>query len=318
LNKWNHRVLILLFFVSSATAQMYGPAVTVNGEQISRLKLQAQTDHMITQRGMNSGGITQPAVFKQIQDEVVDQLIVQELLWQEANRRNFVIADELVDEHLQKMKSGFDSEQAFLFKIKAGGFTEKTFREDIRQQESVKNMISQGIAPEILVGDEDIEAFYRANIDQMQRPLAVRARHILIKPESDEPQAHQAARDKAGEILAEIRSGKDFAELATTLSQAPSAPRGGDLGYFGEGQMVKPFEEVAFALKQDEVSELVQTQFGYHIIKLEDRRGGDTAPVAEVADKIRGYLAEQKLRSTVESLIIRLRDEGEVEIHLNS
>jgi len=309
--------LILLVFAGSAWAQLFGPAVTINGENISRDKLQAQVDHMINQRGLNSGGITQPAVFKQIQQEVVDQLIVQELLWQEAKRRNFIVEDEFVDTRLQEMKNGFDTEQAFRFKIQAGGFTEETYREDIRQQVSVQRMISQGIAPGISISDEEVEIFYEANMDQMQRPVAVHARHILIKPESAKPEAQQAAKNEAGEILAEIRAGADFVELATERSQAPSAPQGGDLGYFGPGQMVEPFEKAAFVLQPGETSDVVQTQFGYHIIRVEDRRGGELLEIDEVSDKIGAYLGRVKLQSEVEVLVTTLRDEGDVEIFLD-
>jgi len=315
--KRKYVILIILIFTGSVWAQSFGPAVTINGKNISRDKLQAQVDHLINQRGLNSGGITQPALFKQIQQEVVDQLIVQELLWQEAKRRDFIVEDEFVNERLRQMKSGFDTEQAFQFKIQAGGFTEETYREDIRQQVSVQRMISQGIAPSISISDEEVENFYEANMDQMHRPVAVHARHILIKPESAEPEAQQAAKDEAGEILAEIRAGEDFVKLATDRSQAPSAPQGGDLGYFGPGKMVEPFEKAAFALQPGETSEVVQTQFGYHIIRLEDRRGGDTAPVEEVADKIRDYLSHQKLQSEVETLVTTLRNESDVEIFLN-
>jgi len=151
----------------------------------------------------------------------------------------------------------------------------------------------------------------------MQRPLALHARHILIKPGSADPEAQRIAKDEADKILAEIRAGEDFIKLATDRSQAPSAPRGGDLGYFGVGQMVEPFEKAAFALHKGETSEVVQTQFGYHIIRLEDRRGGDTAPVEEVADKIRTYLGRQKLQSEVETLVMTLRNESEVNTFVN-
>jgi len=109
-------------------AQLIGPAVTINGVPISREKVQAQVNHLIIQRGMSSGGITQPSVYQQIRTEVADQLIVQELLWQEAQRRGFVAEDQLVDARLQEMKSGFDREQDFLFRIEEGGFTEATYR----------------------------------------------------------------------------------------------------------------------------------------------------------------------------------------------
>jgi peptidyl-prolyl cis-trans isomerase C len=309
--------VVMLLVAGNVAAKLANPAVTVNGEDISRDKVQAQVDHMINQRGLNSGGITQPQVFKQMQKEVVDQLIVQELLWQEAKRRNFITEDEIVDQRLAKMKSGFDSDQAFLFKIQAGGFTEKTYREDIKQQMSVRSMISDGIAPGVIASDEDVDRFYKANIDQMQRPVEVRARHILTKPTSSDASAQAAAKDEITDLLAEIRDGSDFVELAKAHSQAPSAPQGGDLGFFGPGQMVPAFEQAAFALRPGEVSDVVQTQFGYHVIKVEARRGGETASVEAVAPKIKAYLAQQKLEAEVEALVTMLRDESDVQIFLN-
>lgn len=309
--------LILLIIASSGRAQIFGPAVTINGEELSREKVQAQVDHMINERGLSSGGITQPAVFKQIREQVVDQLIVQELLWQEAQRRDFVVEDELVDERLEQMKSGFETELAFLFKIQAGGYTEETYREDIRQQESVKRMISQGISSGISISDEDVEHFYNTNIDQMQEPLSVRARHILITPKSTASADHQAAREQAENILADIRDGADFVELATNRSEGPSAAGGGDLGYFGPGQMVPAFEQAAFALQPGALSEVVQTRFGYHVIRLEDRRGGETVSLEEAADQIRSHLGQLALQHAVELLVTTLRDEGKVEIFLN-
>jgi len=309
--------LLLTLMTGTALAQIVGPAVTINGEAISREKVRAQVDHLIMQRGMGNGGITQPEVYKRIQQEVVDQLIVQELLWQEAQRQGYAAGDDFVDARLNEMKSGFEREQDFLFRIEEGGFTEETYREDIRQQVSVQRMIADGIRANIQVSDEDVAHFYRTNIEQMKSPLEVRARHILIKPASTALADHQAAKAEADAILAEIREGADFVELAIRRSQGPSAPGGGDLGYFGPGQMVPPFEKAAFALQPGEVSDVVQTQFGYHIIRLEDRRGGETVPLEQAADQIRSYLGQVALEDAVEALVVRLKDEGDVEIFLN-
>ena len=306
---------VLTMVAASAWAQMVGPAVTVNGEPISREKVQAQVDHMVNQRGLGSGGITQPDAYKQIQQEVADQLIVQELLWQEAQRLDFVVEDEYVDTRLQEMKSGFDREMDFLFRIQEGGFTEETFREDIRQQVSVQRMISEGISSGIAVSDEDVEHFYNTNIEQMQKPIEVHARHILITPASTALADHQAAKAEADAILAEVRDGADFVEIASNRSQGPSAARGGDLGYFGPGQMAPAFEQAAFALQPGELSEVVQTQFGYHVIRVEGRRGGEVAPIEETTDQIREYLTELALQNAVEVLLTNLREEGEVEIY---
>ena len=309
--------MVLTIVAANAWAQLVGPAVTVNGEPISREKVQAQVDHLVNQRGLGSGGMTQPETYKQIMQEVADQLIVQELLWQEAQRLEIIVEDEIVDARLQEMKSGFDREMDFLFRIQEGGFTEETFREDIRQQESVQRMISQGVSSGISVSDEDVEYFYNTNIEQMQKPVEVHARHILITPASTVLADHQAAKAEADAILAEIRDGADFVELATNRSQGPSAARGGDLGYFGPGQMVPAFEQVAFALQPGELSEVVQTQFGYHVIRVEERRGGETAPIEETADQIREYLTQLALQNAVEVLVTGLREEGEVDIFFN-
>jgi peptidyl-prolyl cis-trans isomerase C len=310
-------IIVLNLIVGTALAQLIGPAATINGVPISREKVHAQVNHLINQRGMSSGGITQPSVYKQMQTEVAEQLIVQELLWQEAQRRGFVAEDEVIDARLQEMKSGFDREVDFLFRIEEGGFTEESYRENIKQQISVRRMVSEGMAEETAVTDEEIENFYNSNIDQMGTPIEVHARHILITPESTSLADHQAAKAEADSILAEIRDGADFVELAKTRSQGPSAPRGGDLGYFGPGQMVPPFERAAFALQPGEISEVVQTEFGYHVIRLEDRRGGETVALEEATEQIRSYLGQQAMQNAVEMLITKLRDEGDVEIFLN-
>jgi len=170
---------------------------------------------------------------------------------------------------------------------------------------------------ETAVSDEDVENFYNSNIEQMGTPIEVHARHILISPKSTSLADHQAAKAEADGILAEIRDGADFVALAKTRSQGPSAPRGGDLGYFGPGQMVPPFERAAFALQPGEISEVVQTQFGYHVIRVEDRKGGETVPLEVAADQIRSYLGQQALQNAVEVLVTKLRGEGDVEIFLN-
>ena len=303
----------LLAASTMTLAQGFGPAATVNGVEISRMKVEAQVNHQVNSRGKGSGGITQPGTYKKIQQEVMDQLIVQELLWQEAQRRDFVVSDADVDAQLDKMKSGFDSEMAFSFKIKEGGFTEETYREDIRQQRSAQRMVSEGILPTIEISDAEIQEFYDANIDKMSVPEQVRARHILIALKSDDDDARKAAQENIAAVQAEIEAGANFAVLAAERSEGPSSTNGGDLGFFGRGQMVPPFEEAVFALQPGEVSGVVETQFGFHIIKLEERREGHTVPVAEAAERIRPYLTQQQLQASVETLIEELRAGAEIE-----
>ncbi|RMF99853.1 MAG: hypothetical protein D6726_12300 [Nitrospirae bacterium] len=153
-------------------------------------------------------------------------------------------------------------------------------------------------AKDVNITNEDIELYYKSKSEQFKVPSMVRARHILIKVKSDASEDEKkAARKKAEEILSKIKNGEDFASLAEEYSDDPgSAKKGGDLGYFPRGRMVKPFEDAAFSLKPGEVSDIVETAFGYHIIKVDDKKDAHIKPLEEVKDMIRKKL-EKELKS---------------------
>jgi peptidyl-prolyl cis-trans isomerase C len=110
-----------------------------------------------------------------------------------------------------------------------------------------------------------------------------------------------------------VQKGEDFATLAKTYSEGPSGPRGGDLGYFRRGQMVKPFEEVAFSLKPDQTSEIVETRFGYHLIKVDDKKPAKKMTYAEVKDRLNDHLKKQKATSEADAYIETLRKGAKIE-----
>lgn len=309
--------LLIWLFAAGASAQVFGPAVTINGVDISRTMVQAQTDHLINQRGLGSGGLTQPSAYRGIRDEVVEQLIVQELLWQEAQRREFIVDDEVVDAAMAQIKSSFETEQAFVFRISAGGYTEQSFRENIRQQKSVQQMIAEDIAGRQVIDDVSVAAFYRDNIEQMSVPEQIRARHILIAFDAGDEDSRADAGRRIDDIARRADAGESFALLAAELSDGPSSAQGGDLGYFGRGQMVPAFEATAFELGVGEISGAVETPFGLHLIKLEDRVAASVVSLEEATPQIRAYLEQQALRETVAELIDDLRASGDIQNFLN-
>jgi parvulin-like peptidyl-prolyl isomerase len=292
--------LLLVFVSSAAVSQSFGPAVTINDVEVPRSKVQAQADHLINQRGIGSGGITQPSAYRKIQEEVIEQIVVQ---------------DE-VDRELDRLKSSFESELAFTFKIEEGGFTEQTFRENIRQQMSVQGMIANDITESITVDATAIETFYNENLEQMAVPERVHARHILVKFESGNDESRAAAEKKLAGLAAQVKAGESFALLAIEHSEGPSGQKGGDLGYFERGQMVQEFDEVAFGAEPGSIVGPVETQFGLHLIKVEEHTAPGTVPLAEVEPQIREYLVQQTLYGTVEQLVEDLRATGDVEVHL--
>jgi peptidyl-prolyl cis-trans isomerase D len=151
---------------------------------------------------------------------------------------------------------------------------------------------------EVSFEEGELEKYYRRNLDRFDIPEQVRAAHILIRVASDAGDImRQQKRQMAEKLLAEAKAGKDFAQLARQHSEDPgSAAKGGDLGFFPRGAMVGPFEEAAFALKPGEISGVVETPFGLHIIKCEGRIEAGIRPLSEVAGEVKAALKIEKAR----------------------
>ncbi len=167
--------LFMLPLATSAQTAQVGFAAKVNGEGIGRARLQASVDATLQRQGTNYGAITDPSRFKALQQQVLDQLIAQELLWQEARRKEIVVTDKELADAVIKVKDQFPSEQDFRTRIQRGGFTEETYTEDLKRQLSVRRMIEQDVAGGITVSDKDVDDFYNANSEKMKQPEEVRS-----------------------------------------------------------------------------------------------------------------------------------------------
>jgi peptidyl-prolyl cis-trans isomerase D len=164
---------------------------------------------------------------------------------------------------------------------------------------------------EVLVSDEDVKDYYEQNINAYREEKQVKARHILFRLEENATEEEEEkVRERALSVLEKAQGGDDFAELAKEYSEGPTGEKGGDLGYFSSGQMVKPFEEAAFGMEKDQISDLVRTRFGYHIIKAEDIKEGGTKGLSEVQGQIKntllnisiGDLAHEKALSLIDQM----------------
>ncbi len=311
-------IVFLLFSIGLQNvvhADSFGQAAVINGVGISSNRLQAMVDTEIAKQGVGSGGITQPKRYQSLQSKVLEKLISQEVLWQQAQKLNYVADEKSVDENFNQVRSGYDSDMAFKNKIMESGLNETKFREDIKQRLSISQMLKAEVEDKLEITQEDVESFYNKNPDKMKYPLALHARHILIKAQQDVSEEELAkARTRIGDLLVKIQQGADFAEIASAESEDSSASTGGDLGFFNPAQMVPEFAEAAMALKVGEVSEVIRTAFGFHIIKLEERRGGEALPIKDVEEQIRDFLKNQKANNAVVKYIEDLRDEADVEI----
>jgi parvulin-like peptidyl-prolyl isomerase len=153
------------------------------------------------------------------------------------------------------------------------------------------------IDPKQFVPFEEVKEYYDENVeDEFMKPGKIRARHILISvPQNATQEQEAAARTKIEDLLKQLNEGADFATLAKQHSNCASKQKGGDLGYFGEGDMVPEFEKAAYKLEKGDISPIVRTKFGYHIIKLEDRLEDEPRELEEVEDKIRGFLVDKDI-----------------------
>lgn len=308
-------LMVLLFSTAAAVhATEIGIAATVQGTEISEKKLQQAIDSYLQQQGTNVGAIRDPKRFKEVRAKVLDVLIGQELLWQAASRDKTIADDAEVNQALKRYREQFKDDLSFDMKLREGGYNQTTFHADLRRRISVQKWIDKFVKKDLAVSDAEIHAFYLENGNEFNQPEEIRARHILIKLESG---ASDEARVKAYALLTGIRqeidTGADFATLAKQKSQGPSAANGGDLGYFTRGQMVAPFEAAAFALAPGEVSGIVETRFGFHLILLVDRKPPVQYAEKEMSEKIHAYLLQQKYQRAVEDAVTRLNDAALIE-----
>jgi peptidyl-prolyl cis-trans isomerase C len=162
--------------------------------------------------------------------------------------------------------------------------------------------------------EKEVDDFYKKNPEQFKMPERVRARHILIALlPGDDDKAKAAKAAKAKDLRAQLAAGADFAELAKKHSDCPSKEAGGDLGEFGRGQMIKPFEDAAFSQKKDEIGPVVETTFGYHIIQVLGRQAAGMVPLdRELKEKISGHLTSLSQRKAVEKLAKDLRAKAKI------
>jgi parvulin-like peptidyl-prolyl isomerase len=169
----------------------------------------------------------------------------------------------------------------------------------------------------ISIPEEDVKKYYDSHKDEFKTPEMVRVRHILIRvDESATEKDKKAAKKKAEGILKKIKSGADFAKLAAEVSEDPgSKQNGGELGFFPRGRMVKSFEDAAFALKTGEVSGLVKTRYGYHIIKLEEKKAAGIQPFEDVKESIRQKLTQDQSKAKVVAFVEQAMKDAKAEIH---
>lgn len=178
--------------------------------------------------------------------------------------------------------------------------------------------VNKYVFTKIKVSDEEMKSFFNKHKSDYQEPEMLKARHILVKVAQDaEPEAAKKAEAKILSLKQKIDSGEDFARVAKNSSEdSGTKENGGDLGFFSRGQMVPEFEKAAFSLNNGQVSDIVKTQYGYHLIKAEERKDPKTKSYDQVKEGIKTKLAEEKKEKEISNLLNNLRKKYGVAVNL--
>jgi peptidyl-prolyl cis-trans isomerase C len=294
------------------------PAVVarVNGQEIKKAELMDGAQ-MVQMRLAQAGQPVTPST--EFYHHVLDELIAIILLQQDAKAQGITASDQEVQQMVAARKQSFPNEEAYKKALAQAGVTEAKLREQARDTIAVQKYVQTKIAPQATVSDQAAKDFYEKNKGKIQAPERLHLRHIfvLVDPKAT-PADREKAKQKAQDLLKRVQGGEDFAKVATEASDDPSSKsRGGDIGLVGHGQTPPAFEAAAFALKKpNDLSPVVESNIGFHIIQLLERMPASTVPFEQVKGRIEQMLKQQQVQKLFQARADQLRAKGKVETYI--
>ncbi len=303
--------------VTSADGAGKEKVAVVNGTVITRAQYDAELSRYERQMAMN-GRAPNATEMSEMKGRVLDGLVDRELLKQETKKRGIAVDDNEVSQQMATLRQRFSSDKEFTDTLSKMNLTEADLKAQMKQDLAIKKLIDQQIGSKVAITPEEAKAFYTSHPELFKAPEMVRASHILIKVDPKaSPEDKAKARERITAIQERIKKGEDFATIAKESSECPSGANGGDLDYFQRGQMVGPFEEVAFSLKPGTVSDIVETQFGYHLIKVTDKKDASTVAFDDIKAKLEDYLKQQKVNEQLVQYIGQLKANSKIQTFIN-
>jgi len=313
-------VVICLLVVMLALPFVKGPpenrVAVVDGSSITKADFDREVS-IVEQRLMNAGKPLIDSQLSKLKKEVLERLINRELLYQESQRTGIKVRQAEVNEKLEAMKRSFSAEADFESVLKEAHLSEVELKAQIERGLAIDEFITGKFVEKVTLSEDEVKAYYESNSESFKQQEQLRASHILIKVDPQEDRSERtSARMTIEKIQQKLRQGEDFAALAKEFSQCPSSSNGGDLGYFAQGQMAKPFEDAAFALMPGEISDVVETTFGYHLIKVNDKTPETVMAFDDIKDGLKRYLTQQKVQKEVVLYVQKLKEQATVERYL--
>ena len=282
----------------------------VNGTDITEGDLQKVLNQFMQQMGGRIPPEKLAEALPRVRERIVEELIMRRIMLDEIAKQGITLSDEEFAEIKTELSAELPPGTTLESYMAETGVSEA----EMREQMAVRKMIMAKADAIEKPSDDEIKAFYDENQDGFSKDASVTASHILIKLDADASETDKAAkRERIEALRKQLNEGADFAELAKANSDCPSASSGGDLGSFGKGQMVPEFEDAAFSQPIGSVGEVVETQFGFHLIKVTEKSEAQTQSFDEVKDRIADILSSQKQQDVVRQFVDGLRAKADVQ-----
>ncbi len=249
----------------------------------------------------------------QLTMEALTSLVSSKLLYLKAMASGYKASDAEIQAEMQKVTKSFKSDAEMNLALANQQMDRTSLEKSLAQNLVIAKYVDEIVDKKIVVTQDELAKYYSSNPTDFQHPDIVRTSHILIQPAGDTPEQDALAKQRAEAILARVKKGEDFAKLARENSVDGSASQGGDVGFSAKDNLAPEYAEAAFSLPVGGVK-LVKTSFGYHIVKVTDKKKEGLSTLDEVKDQLTAFLKEQKSQADLAKLVSKLRDEAKVEI----
>ncbi len=309
-------ILALMFFMpDAAMAKVFDRVVAKVNSEIITLSSVNERVELLRQKYK---GDFQGRGEKEVLDEALNTIVEEKLQLQEGKKRGLEVDDSAVEAAVKdiEQKNGLQAGQLATM-LESEGRSMESYKNHIRDQILVSKVVRFELGSRVSISERKIAKYYHKNQKDFWDPGKARVRHILILTENGLSRDKKKAKYlQAKEILDEVKSGKDFADAAREYSEDISASEGGDVGFVEKGKMVPEFENAVYSMNEGEISDIVETEYGYHIIKVEEVLKGGTLPLKDVKNKIQFILSNKKQKSAYAEWMAELRKSAFIEISL--
>ncbi len=288
--------------------------IKVNGEEIPEAAIEFELSRLIQFYAQHMDEAQIRLQMESLKERALEQAIGAKLLILEASRMDISVSDDDVEKSYSQMVENVGGEAAFKGVMAQQGLDDKAVKENIREGRRVDHLVETLTSGLSDPTEDEMKAHFEAHTEEYMKPERAQGQHILIKPTSDTDDDKEVAWKKIEGIKKELGDGANFGEKAQEHSECPSGKSaGGSLGWFTRGMMVPEFDNAVFSMEVGELSDIVETQFGYHVILKTGHQEGEEASYDEVGDKIREFLRHVKRGEVLSTHMRELREKATIE-----